>query len=552
MSRLLKPGIAVLSLLCSAFLVAACGDDNSSSDGGGGSGKTGGIIKIGHTSMPDFLDPALSFTVDGWQPLLQAYPGLVTFPHESGPPGAEPVPGLAEDLPEVSADGKTYTLQLRDNLKFSDGTPVKASDFKGSIERLLEQDSQGSAFFTGIVGAEEFVKTKKGGVSGIKTDDETGKITIELTESRGSFTYELAIPFAGVVPGDTPAKNQTKNPPPGAGYYVIEDVNINRSYKLRKNPNFSPGLEGTAIDAGNAEGFDVGIYGSEANQVTRVSRNQLDFMIDNPPPDRAADIASKYRTRYRKFPTVSTFYYFLNAEAKPFDDLKVRQAVNFAVDPEAIDRIQGGFIAQQNEFLPPAIPGHEDTPDLYPHDPAKAKALIKEAGAEGEKVTVWGNPEIPTKPTVEYLADVMNEIGLEADVKIIASDTYFTTVGDRSQKAQAGWYNWFQDYPHPSDFLDVLQNPDNVAATGNNNVIYNAKDRDLAKKINAASAEPELTDEVKKQWAEIDREVQEKAYGAIYGTREQSTFMSERMDFENCKGDNYAVGQHDWAQFCLK
>lgn len=549
MSRLLKPSLAVLALICSALIVAACGDDDG---GGGGAGKTGGTIKIGHTSMPDFLDPALSFTVDGWQPLLQAYPGLLTFPHESGPPGAEPVPGLAEDMPEVSEDGKTYRLTLREDLQFSDGTPIRASDFKASIERLLEQDSQGSAFYTGIVGAEEFVETKEGGVDGIKADDEAREITIELTEPRGSFTYELAIPFAGVVPKDTPARNQTKDPPPGAGRYVIQDVEINRSYKLRKNPNFSPSLEGTAVDAGKADGFDVGIYGSEANQVTRISRNELDFMVDNPPPDRAAEVANTYRDRYRKFPTVSTFYFFLNTEAKPFDDLKVRQAVNFAVDPEAIDRIQGGFIAEQNEFLPPAIPGHEDTPDLYPHDPAKAKSLIQEANAEGEKVTVWGNPENPTKQTVEYLADTLNEIGLDAEVRIIAADTYFTTVGDRSQKAQTGWYNWFQDYPHPADFLDVLQNPDNVVATGNNNVQYNADDEELARKINAAAAEPELTDEVKQQWAEIDREVQEKAYGAIYGTREQSTFMSERMDFENCKGDDYAVGQHDWAQFCLK
>ena len=549
--RSLKAGIAVLALVLSAFVIAACGDDNSSSSGG--QGKTGGTIKIGHTSMPDYLDPGLSFTVDGWQALLQAYPGLLVFPHKSGPDGAEPVPGLAEAMPDISADGKTYKLQLRDNLKFSDGTPIKASDFKKSIERLLAQDSQGSSFYTGIVGGEEYLKTKKGGVTGIEPNDETGEITIKLTKPRGSFTFELAIPFAGVVPGDTPKSNQTKNPPPGAGRYVIRNVRINRGYEMVKNPNFSPSLEGTAVDAGKADKFDVGIYGSEANQVTRITRNQLDFMVDNPPADRVAELKSKYEgTRFRQFVTPSTFYFFLNTEAPPFDDLKVRQAVNYAVDPDAINRVQGGVIAPQNTFLPPPVPGYQKWPDLYPHDVNKAKALIKEAGAEGDKVTVWGNPESPTKETIEYYADVLNEIGLDAEVKIIAASTYFTTVGDRGTKAQTGWYNWFQDYPHPSDFIDVLQNPDNVKATGNNNVQYNVKDKELARKINAASAEPELTDEVKKQWADIDREIQEKAYGAIYGTRKQSTFFSDRMDFENCKGDNYAVGTHDWAEFCLK
>jgi peptide/nickel transport system substrate-binding protein len=549
-ARSLKAGIATLVLVLSAFFIAACGDDGG---GGGGEGKTGGTIRIGHTSMPDFLDPQLSFTVDGWQALLQAYPGLLVFPHESGPAGAEPVPGLAEDMPEISQDGRTYRFRLRENLRFSDGSPVRASDFKGSIERLLAQDSQGSSFYTGIEGAEEYLETKRGGVDGIETNNQTREITIRLTEPRGSFTFELAIPFAGIVPGDTPKSNQTRNPPPGAGRYVIRNVRVNRGYEMVQNPNFSSSLEGTAVDAGKADGFDVGIYGSEANQVTRITRNQLDFMVDNPPADRVAELRNRFEgTRFRQFVTPSTFYFFLNTQTPPFDDLKVRQAVNFAIDPDAINRVQGGVIAPQNEFLPPPVPGYENTPDLYPHDLNRARALIREAGAEGENVTVWGNPESPTRETVEYYADVLNEIGLDAEVRIIAASTYFTTVGDRSTRAQTGWYNWFQDYPHPADFLDILQNPDNVKATGNNNVQYNVDDQELARKINAASAEPELTDEVKQTWAEIDREVQEKAYGAIYGTRKQSTFFSDRMDFENCKGDNYAVGTHDWAQFCLK
>ena len=550
-SRMLKAGFAALVLVLASLVIAACGDENGG--GGGGEGKTGGTIKIGHTSMPDYLDPGLSFTVDGWQALLQAYPGLLVFPHESGPAGAEPVPGLAEDMPEISEDGRTYRLKLRDNLEYSDGTPIKASDFKTSIERMLAQDSQGSSFYTHIEGAEEYLKTKEGGVTGIEPNDETGDITIKLTEPRGSFTYELAIPFSALVPADTPKRNMTKEPPPGAGRYVIRNVRINRGYEMVKNPNFSSSLEGTAVDAGKADSFDVGIYGSEANQVTRISRNELDFMVDNPPADRVAELKAQYEgERFRQFTTPSTFYFFLNTETPPFDDLKVRQAVNYAVDPDAVNRVQGGVIAPQNEFLPPPVPGYEDTPDLYPTDLNKAKQLIREAGAEGDKVTVWGNPESPTKETVEYYADVLNDIGLDAEVRIIAASTYFTTVGDRSTKAQTGWYNWFQDYPHPADFIDVLQNPDNVKATGNNNVQYNVDDKELARKINAAAAEPELTDEVKQQWADIDREIQEKAYGAIYGTRKQTTFFSDRMDFENCKGDDYAVGTHDWAQFCLK
>jgi peptide/nickel transport system substrate-binding protein len=136
-------------------------------------------------------------------------------------------------------------------------------------------------------------------------------------------------------------------------------------------------------------------------------------------------------------------------------------------------------------------------------------------------------------------------------VRIISSETYFTTIGDRSQKPQTGWANWFQDYPHPANFIDVLLNPDKVVATGNNNWSYNAADKELARKINAVS-QKELSPEVEEEWAAIDREIQEKAYWGTYGTRKQATFMSDRMDFENCAGDNYAPTVHDWAQFCLK
>jgi peptide/nickel transport system substrate-binding protein len=547
-SRLLKAGIAVLVLVLASLVIVACGDDDG---GGGGAGKTGGTINVRHQSFVDFLDPGLSYTVEGWQTLLQAYPGLLTFPHESGPPGAEPEPGLAEDMPEISADGKTFRLRLRENLRFSDGTPIQASDFKASIERLFKMDSQGVGLgYTSIVGAEEFLESKEGGIPGIKVNDETRDITIELTEPRGAFTYELAIPFAAVVPKDTPARNQTKNPPPGAGHYMIDDVRVNRSWSLVKNPNFSEGLEGTVIDAGKVDRIDFRVV-PLTTSTTQIVQNQADFQIDSPPTDRVAELRNRYSDRFRQFATPSSFYFFMNTEAPPFDKLEVRRAVNHAIDPDAINRVQGGVIAPQNETLPPQLPGYKDTPDLYPHNVNRAKQLIREAGVEGDKVTVWGNPELATKRTVEYYADVLNEIGLDAEVRIVSAETYFTTIGDRSTRAQTGWANWFQDYPHPANFIDVLLNPKRVVSTGNNNYSYNADDRELQRRIDAAAAK-QLTPEVEEEWADIDRYVQEQAYWAQYGTRKESTFFSERMDFENCRGDEWPVGTHDYAQFCLK
>ncbi|HYH58525.1 MAG TPA: ABC transporter substrate-binding protein [Thermoleophilaceae bacterium] len=551
MSKLLKTMLVLAVVLAATLGIVACGDDDDDG-GGGGTGKTGGTIKITHSSFPDFLDPGLSYTVDGWEALSTAYPGLVTFPHDqTGTASAEIVPALAEDLPEISNGGKTYTFKLRDGLQFSDGSDLKASDFKASIERILEMDSQGAGLgFTSIVGGEEYLTTKEGGVDGIKVDDATGKIEITLEEPRGPFLYELAIPFAGVVPADTPAKNQTQSPPPGAGAYTFVDSNPPRSYSLVKNENFSPSLEGTAVDAGNVDRIDV-VVTSENNAVTQVAQGKLDFMVDNPPPDRIGEVAAKYPERYHQFVTNSTFYFFLNSSVPPFDNLKARQAANHAIDPDALNRVQGGVLSPAWTTLPPGVPGYqEDHEDMYPYDLEKAKQLVEESGTKGMDVTVYANPENPTKQTMEYWTEVLNDIGYNAEIRIVPAETYFTTIGDRSLEPQTGWANWYQDYPHPADFIDILLNPDNVVATGNNNYSY-TEDPKLADMINAANREPELTPEVQEQWGEIDKYIQEQAYWGIYGNRKQSTFFSERMDFENCKGE-HSVYTHDWHQFCLK
>ena len=559
MGKLGRRALVLLVAALSMLVFAACGDDDDDDGGGGGGGGAatkGGELNVAHTSFPDFLDPGLSYTVDGWEALHLAYTGLVTFANgngDAGTEGAEVVPGLAEDMPEISDDGLSYKFTLRDGLKYSDGKPVKASDFKSSIERLLEQDSQGAGLgYTSIKGGADFLETKKGGVSGIVTDNAKRTIEITLAEPRGAFLYELAIPFASVVPGDTPAKNMTKSPPPGTGCYAIEDVNLNRSYELVRNKNFSPSLKGTAVDQCNADAIHVTIDPQTSSQVTKVLRGDLDFMVDNPPPDRVAELKGKYDDRFEQFPTNSTFYFFMDVEAPPFDNLKVRQAVNYAIDVNAINRAQGGVLSSAHTTLPPGVPGYDKSQDdLYPFDLEKAKSLIKEAGAEGEDVTVWSNPEPETQRTMEYYADTLNKIGLKAKIKNIPAEEYFVTIGTRKNKPQTGWANWFQDYPHPSDFIDILLNPDNVVDVGNNNYTYNANDKKLADMINDLNKEPELTDDVIKRWGEVDRYIQEQAYWGIYGNRKQSTFFSERMDFDSCKGE-HAVWTHHWGMFCRK
>ena len=156
MEKLSRRTLALLVVL-SMFVMAACGDDDDGGDGGGGGGEArqGGSITISQTSQPDYLDPALGYTVNSWEALWLAYTPPVTYKRAEGTEGTELIPGVAEELPEVSEDGKTVTFTMRKGLKFSDGRPLKASDFEHTIKRVLNLESGASAFYLVIEGAQE-------------------------------------------------------------------------------------------------------------------------------------------------------------------------------------------------------------------------------------------------------------------------------------------------------------------------------------------------------------------------------------------------------------
>ncbi|MDX6454168.1 MAG: peptide/nickel transport system substrate-binding protein, partial [Gaiellaceae bacterium] len=179
----------------------------------------------------DFLDPGLSYVPQGWFVLWNSYLPLIGYRHVSGPAGATLVPYLAQDMPKVSADGKTYKLKLRKGLKYSDGTPVKASDFGATIERDFKLQSPSIGLFSNIKGADAFAASGpkyKGHISGITSNDRTGAITIRLRQPQGDFEYILASEFAAPVPADSPAKDASTKPLPATGPYLIESYKPNQ------------------------------------------------------------------------------------------------------------------------------------------------------------------------------------------------------------------------------------------------------------------------------------------------------------------------------------
>jgi peptide/nickel transport system substrate-binding protein len=542
-------------------VAAGCGGGGSSSSstsasGGGGttsgssSGKTFADFRIAYDTGIDFLDPGLSYTVQGWSILWNVYLPLLGYKHVNGPDGATLVPYLAQDMPTVSSDGKTYTMTLRKGLKYSDGTAVKASDFKATIERDYKIDSPGVGFFSNIVGADDFSKTKKGDIGGIVTDDATGKITIKLNDPQGDFEYILATEFAAPVPPGSPDKDTSNNPVPSTGPYMISSYKANKSVLVVRNPKFDASAFDGNVPAGNPDKMTISIFGDPGIALTRTLKNQEDYDFYQPPNDRLAELQSKYSDQIKVYTPANTFYYFMNNRVAPFDNLKVRQAVNYAINREALVRIYGGLATPTENVLPPTYPQYKKL-NLYPYNVAKAKQLIKQAGATGAAVTIWtSNNEARRAPEAgQYLQGVLKQIGLNAKLKEINAAVYWTTIGNQATKSQIGFADWFQDYPHPLDWFDVMLNGNRITQTHNNNY-SNFDSPAINAKIDQLKAKPSLNSQINSQWASLDNQVMQQAAWAPYVNRQFTDFFGKNVD-TSCYV-NHVLYQFDFSRICMK
>jgi peptide/nickel transport system substrate-binding protein len=559
MGTLGRRALVLLVACLSLIVISACGDDDDDGGGGGGGGaKEGGSITISETSQPDYMDPALSYTVNGWEPLSTVYTGLVAYKRAEGEEGSQLIPGLAQELPKVSEDGLTYEMTLREGLKYSDGSPVKASDFERTIQRVLNLESGGSAFYLGIEGAEAYVKNGKAeaDIPGIETDDKAGTITVTLTEPDGTFSNVLAMPFAALVPGDTPFKNLTESPPPGVGQFKITESVPNRQFVLEKNklfPDLGPDNPPAKVDKITAL-----IVKNAQRQAQDVISGKLDYMQDPPPADIKPEVKEKYSDRYEEITTASTYYFFMNTRVAPFDDPKVREAVNYGIDKPGLARIFAGETTPGCSFLPPGMPGYDEALDVEdcpfgdpnkPPDLEKARQMIKDAGVDGMDVTVYSNNDDPSDKVGEAYADMLTKMGFNAKPKILDGGVYFQTIGNQKTKAQTGFANWFQDFPHPKNFMFLVDGK-SIQPTNNQNY-GNVDDPEITKGIAELNQEPEMTDEVGEKWKDLNNKLVERAWIAPYGHRKLATFVSERMDFENCTRF-HPVWNNDYTSFCLK
>ncbi len=535
-----------------AIALAACGSSSSSSSSSSGTAKKGGTITLLMGTAPDSLDPGFGYTTQAAEPDWLAYTGLTTYAHANGTAGTVLIPGLATGLPAITDGGKTYSVTLRKGLVYSNGKPVKASDFTYTVERAIKIPWGGSGQFitAQIVGATAFSKGSAKTISGITTNDATGQITVHLNAPYGAFDNVLAFPSLGLVPTGTPMKNLPNNPPPGVGPYMITNVVPNQSFSLVKNPKWTsiPGIPSGNVNVNVKISANVD---SNALSVLNGSADVFDW-ADTIPGSLLPQIQAKDAGHYVKKVMNSTYYIFFNTKAKPFSSLAARQAVVTGLNQNSMNRLGSGTLIPACFFLPPGMIGHPTTPCPYGDpasggDIAKAKALVKQSGMAGTPVTVWSETRTPRQQWMTYYTSFLNQIGFKATQKVIADANYFSTIGNLKLNPQTGFADWNQDFPNPIDFYLLLQGT-SILPTNNEN-FGQVNDPKINSESDTLGKVPtSQLSSVAGQWQTLDEYVAKQAYAGVFGYQTFPAFTSSRIS------TNYVfhpVYGWDWSSFSL-
>jgi peptide/nickel transport system substrate-binding protein len=508
-------------------------------------------FRIAMDESTDYLDPGLSDTTEGWGVLWNVYLPLLGYRHASGKAGAQLVPYLATSLPRISRDRRTYRLTLRKGLRYSNGSRVKASDFKKTVERDFVLDSAGAALFRDIVGAQRFVKTQKGGIRGIVVDDPTRTILIHLVAPQADFANVLASEFAAPVPASAPPADTSLHPLPSTGPYRITSYQPRSRIVEERNPYFQAWRFHGNVPAGNPDRVTWDIVPSAAVALRRVLSGQDDWMsYYQIPSSRLSSIERKHASRLKTFTPPDLVYFFMNTRVPPFNDVEVRRAVNYAISRRWLRRLAGGPAQTTENILPAPYPSYQPHV-LYRHDLSKARRLVRgylrQPGSK-RRVFVWNHDVAADLPFTKYLVSVLHRIGFDASEKVVTAGSYWTTIGDEKTRAQIGFADWVQDYPHPLDWFGVLLDGRTITPTHNSN--YANFDVGWAnREIEALTRRPRLTPKVDRSWAALDRKVMRLAPWAPFLTREETNFFSARVDL-GCYVNN-VLYEFDYASICV-
>jgi peptide/nickel transport system substrate-binding protein len=426
----------------------------------------GGVLRV-TSDQPDFIDPALAYFPASWSILSMTNDGLVAFRRVGGAEGAQLVPDLAMSLPAASGGGTTYTFQLRPGIRYSDGKLVQPDDFRRGLERVFEvrPTSGGAQIYRGIMGAAQCRAGRPCNLTrGIAVDRAARTVTFRLTAPDPDFLTKLALPFAYAVPGHTAGHNIGMHPLPATGPYLIAAYERKQKLmRLVRNPRFRQ-WSADAQPRGYPDSIVwswrlTGSLAAEAREVERGAADLAPSFVPGFTKQQLELLAIRDAGRLHMSTTEATNYFFLNTRVPPFDDVRVRRAVNYAFDRQQFVGLLGRGYAPTCQILPPNSPAYRRTcPYASGGAPRldEARRLVRASRTAGFRITVWAPTEIPVQG--RYMVSLLDSLGYRARLKSVpfgnfGPHDYFAKVLDSRLRVQTGYYGWVADFPSAGSFL---------------------------------------------------------------------------------------------------
>ena len=488
--------------------------------------KPGGDIVITYKDDVATLDPAIGYDWQNWSMIKSLFDGLMDYK----PGTTELVPDLAESY-EISPDGQTFTFKLRPGVKFHNGREMTAEDVKYSIDRVVNPVTQspGQGFFASIKGYEEAAEGKADGLSGITVVDPS-TIRFELTRPDATFLHVMAINFSHVVPKEEVEKYGADfgKHPVGTGAFKLGEWTLGQRVVFEKNPDYwhkgLPYLDKITFEIGQ----------EPIVALLRLQKGEIDVPGDGIPPAKFQEVMNDpaQKARVVEGGQLHTGYVTMNVNVPPFDNVKVRQAVNMAINKERIVQLINNRAVPANQPLPPSMPGYAKDYKGYPYDPAKAKELLAEAGqADGFTTDLYVMNTDPNPRIAQGIQQDLAAIGIKANIQALAQANVIAAGGEKEGAPMiwSGGMAWIADFPDPSNFYGPILGCGGAVPGGWNWSWYCNEDLDKKAAEADSVVDPAKAEERNKMWSDIYVKIMEDAPWAPVFNEQRFTMKSPRM-----------------------
>lgn len=487
----------------------------------------GGSIVITYKDDVSTLDPAIGYDWQNWSMIKSLFDGLMDY----RPGTTELIPDLAESY-EISPDGLTYTFKLRRDVKFHNGRPMTAKDIKYSLDRVTNPKTQspGAGFFGAVKGYDQITEGKTETLEGVEVvDDYT--VRFVLSRPDATFLHVMAINFAFVVPQEEVEKHGADfgRNPVGTGAFRMTEWTLGQRVVFDRNPDYYnkelPKLDRITFEVGQ----------EPIVALLRLERGEIDIAGDGIPPAKFLETRNdpKFEGMIVEGSQLHTGYVAMNTRMKPFDDARVRRAVNMAINKDRIVRIINNRAVPANQPLPPLMPGYDPGYKGAPFDPEAAKALLSEAGlGDGFTTELFVANTDPQPRIAQAIQQDLAAIGIKAEIKALAQANVIAAGGEEDQAPMvwSGGMAWIADFPDPSNFYGPILGCGGAVKGGWNWSWY--CNEALEKRAVAADSmtDPAQSEARIEEWRKIFVEIQEDAPWAPIFNEQRFTIKSRRLD----------------------